>query len=74
MNQILTFQLDSISLNAGAPENSSISRNASISEDFEVHGVLQFSLSNLLRRQEQICPRFWRKSKPLSTKRFLALP
>ena len=28
MNQILTFQLDSISLNAGVPENSSISRNA----------------------------------------------
>ena len=47
MNQILTFQLDRISLNAGVPENSGIFRNASISEDFEVHGVLQFSLSNL---------------------------
>ena len=47
MNQILTFQLDRISLNAGVPENSGISRNASISEDFEAHGVLQFSLSNL---------------------------
>ena len=38
MNQILTFQLDRISLNAGVPENSGISRNASISEDFEAHG------------------------------------
>ena len=47
MNQILTFQLDRISLNAGALENSGISRNAPISEDFEAHGVLQFSLSNL---------------------------
>lgn len=47
MNQILTFQLDRISLNADAPENSSISRNVPISEDFEAHGVLQFSLSNL---------------------------
>ena len=47
MNQILTFQLDSISLNAGVPENSGISRNVPISEDFEAHGVLQFSLSNL---------------------------
>lgn len=28
-------------------ENSGISRNAPISEDFEAHGVLQFSLSNL---------------------------
>ena len=47
MNQILIFQLDSISLNAGIPENSGISGNAPISEAFEVHGVLQFSLSNL---------------------------
>ena len=47
MNQILTFQLDRISLNAGAPENSGISRNVPISEDFEAHGVLRFSLSNL---------------------------
>ena len=47
MNQILTFQLDSISLNAGAPENSGISRNVPIQENFEIHGVLQFSLSNL---------------------------
>ena len=47
MNQILTFQLDRISLNAGAPENSGISRNVPIPEDFEVHGVLQFSLNNL---------------------------
>ena len=46
-DRILTFQLDRISLNAGVPENSGISRNASISEDFEAHGVLQFSLSNL---------------------------
>ena len=70
MNQILTFQLDRISLNAGAPENSGVSRNVPIPEDFEAHGVLQFSL----RRKEQICPRFWRKSKPLSTKQFLVLP
>ncbi|MFR2214337.1 MAG: hypothetical protein ACLS61_11305 [Ruminococcus sp.] len=41
MNQILTFQLDRISLNAGVPENSGISRNVSISEDFETTGVLQ---------------------------------
>ena len=47
MNPILTFQLDRISLNAGAPENSGISRNVPISEDFEAHGVLRFSLSNL---------------------------
>lgn len=47
MNQILTFQLDRISLNAGVPENSGISRNVPIPEDFEAHGVLQFSLSNL---------------------------
>jgi len=47
MNQILTFQSDRISLNAGAPENSGISRNVPIPEDFEAHGVLQFSLSNL---------------------------
>ena len=48
MNQILTFQLDSISLNAGAPENSGISRKCpQIQEALEIHGVLQFSLSNL---------------------------
>ena len=47
MNQILTFQLDSISLNAGIPENNGIPRNVPIQETFEVHGVLQFSLSNL---------------------------
>ena len=41
MNQILTFQLDRISLNAGVSENSGIPRNVPI------HGVLQFSLSNL---------------------------
>ena len=50
MNQILTFQLDRISLNAGVPENSGISRNVQIPEDFEAHGVLQFSLSNLPAR------------------------
>ena len=33
MNQILTFQLDRISLNAGVPGNSGISRNVPIPED-----------------------------------------
>ena len=47
MNQILTFQLASISRNAQVPENSGISRNVPIQENFEIHGVLQFSLSNL---------------------------
>ena len=42
MNQILTFQLDRISLNAGALENSGISRNAPISEDFEAHESCSF--------------------------------
>ena len=47
MNQILTFQLASISLNAEVPENNGISGNGSISEAFEDHGLLRFSLSNL---------------------------
>lgn len=47
MNQILTFQLDRISLNAGVSENSGIPRNVPIPEALEIHGVLQFSLSNL---------------------------
>ena len=47
MNQILNFQLASISLNAGVPENGGISRSVPIQETFEIHGVLQFSLSNL---------------------------
>ena len=51
MNQILTFQLASISLNAEVPENNGISGNGPISEAFEDHGFLRFSLSNL-RRQE----------------------
>ena len=47
MNQILTFQLASISLNAEVPENNGISGNGPISEAFEDHGLLRFSLSNL---------------------------
>lgn len=47
MNQILTFQLDRISLNAEIPENNGISRNGPISEAFEDHGLLRFSLRNL---------------------------
>ena len=47
MNQILTFQLASISLNAEVPENNGISGNDPISEAFEDHGLLRFSLSNL---------------------------
>ncbi len=47
MNQILTFQLAGIYRNAQVPENSGISRNVQIQETFEIHGVLQFSLSNL---------------------------
>lgn len=47
MNQILTFQLASISRNAQVTENTGISRNVPIPEALEIHGVLQFSLSNL---------------------------
>lgn len=47
MNQILTFQLVSISLNTEVAENNGISRNDPISEAFEDHGLLRFSLSNL---------------------------
>lgn len=47
MNQILTFQLAGISRNAQVSENSGIPRNVPIPEAFAVHGVLQFSLSNL---------------------------
>ena len=47
MNQILTFQLASISLNAEVAENNGISGNGPISEAFEDHGFLRFSLSNL---------------------------
>ena len=47
MNQILTFQLASISRNAQVTENTGISRNVPILEALEIHGVLQFSLSNL---------------------------
>lgn len=47
MNQILTFQLVSISLNTEVAENNGISRNDLISEAFEDHGLLRFSLSNL---------------------------
>lgn len=47
MNQILTFQLASISLNAEVPENNGISGNDPISEAFEDHGFLRFSLRNL---------------------------
>lgn len=47
MNQILTFQLASISLNAEVAENNGISGNDPVSEAFEDHGLLRFSLSNL---------------------------
>ena len=47
MNQILTFQLASISLNTEVAENNGISRNGPISEAFEDHGLLRFSLRNL---------------------------
>ena len=47
MNQILTFQLASISLNAEVPGDNGISGNGSISEAFEDHGLLRFSLSTL---------------------------
>ena len=47
MNQILTFQLASISLNAEVAENNGISGNGPVSEAFEDYGLLRFSLSNL---------------------------
>lgn len=47
MNQILTFQLIDISLNANVPEKSCISRNIAIQEALESCGFLKFSLCNL---------------------------
>ena len=42
MNQILTFQLDSISINEGIPENNGIQINVQIQETFDVNWFLQF--------------------------------